>query len=512
MHGVKSAQAEVQKKTYFQMGLFPLLCYRICSQFNVLFFIHTGISCVNRRSSERSHLLGNPARPRAVQWYVGEGGEAALKYVFDELTQIADGNVNMSRNTDTQDISISFIHRGKEWSVKFPLNFPRSKASLSSDGEERGKIGGGTVEIAVRGMLRLLNSREPGHLSHHQRDNPTVESTVQWYASDDGEADLKYVFNELTRLVNGEVKMRRNTDTQDIALNFEYQGQIWQIKFPANFPKSKANLIRDGDEEGKFGGENVKVAVRAIVNRITSLKQPSAEMFVLPARTGMVQWYSGGEGEAHLKYVFEEMMKIADGEVKMSRDKDIQDVTLSFNRQGQAWQIQFPSDFPVSSVSLTSDGEDCGKVGGNTVESATIAITNRITGHCFGNEGGAGTFEEQARRATIQWYAGEQGEAALKYVFDELRQLADDGVQMSRKIDTQDVTLRFKRHAQQWQVKFPSNFPNSDARLIFNGDVYAVVGSDTFETAVRTIKYHISSADQPGATTVHWKSISCVTH
>ena len=477
-----------------------------------MFIIHIDISCVKRRSPERSHLLGNPARPPAVQWYVGEEGEAALKYVFDELTQMADGNVNMSRNTETQDISISFIHNGKEWIVKFPLNFPRSKASLSSDGEQRGRIGGDTVEIAVRRMLRLLTSPKAHNPSTHQRDNPVCDSAVQWYAGDDGEADLKYVFNELTRLANGEVKMRRNTVTQDIALNFEYQGQTWKIKFPANFPKSKANLIRDGEEEGKIGGENAKAAVRAIVNRIKSLKHPSAEMFALPACTGMVQWYADGEGEAHLKYVFDEMMKFADGEVTISRDKDVQDVTLSFNRQGQAWQIRFPSNFPVGFASLTCDGEDCGKVGGNTVESTTIAITNRITGQYDGNEGGAGMFEEPAQRATIQWYADDQGEAALKYVFDELRQLADDGVQMSRKIDTQDVTLRFKRHTQQWQVKFPSNFPHSDARLIFNGDVYAVVGGDTLESAVSAIKSRISFADQPEAMNVHWKSVACVTH
>ena len=81
------------------------------------------------RTPERSNLLRNPAHESAVHWYFGAEGEAALKYVFDELTKIADGKANMSRNTNTQDISISFRCRGQEWIVKFPSNFPGSKAS-----------------------------------------------------------------------------------------------------------------------------------------------------------------------------------------------------------------------------------------------------------------------------------------------------------------------------------------------------------------------------------------------
>lgn len=322
----------------------------------------------NQQFPERSHLLGNPVRTQNVQWYIGGEGEAALKYVFDELAQIADGDVNMSRDKVTQDISMNFMHRGREWVVKFPPNFPRSKARLSSNGEERGESGGDTVQLAVRRMISVLIS------SLHQQND------VQWYADDEGEADLKHVFDELKRIADGEVKMRRKTDTQDVTLKFERQGQAWQVKFPFNFPRSPATLVKNGEE----------------------------------LRT----------------------------------------------------------------------------VGGNTIETATGAIINHIIG---------------------QWYATDEGEDDLRYVFDELKQIADDDVEMSRNTDTQDITFSLERHGNQWQVKFPSDFPSSNAKLTFKGDVYAAVGGDSLEVAVSAIKNRISSVDNPAAKTVFWKAVACPT-
>lgn len=450
-----------------------------------------------QKPPERSHLLGNSARTPAVQWYTGEQGEGALKHVFDELTQIADSNVNMSRNTVTQDVSMSFIHHGQEWEVKFPSNFPRGNACVTCDGEERDMIGGDTVEIAVRRIISLIivtiRMDQPPLHRHGKLGDKAV---IQWYHGDEGEADLKYVHGELTRIANGEVKISRKTDTQNVTLSFVCQEQSWQVKFPSNFPKSKASLVKDGEEQGKIGGVNVKVAVRAIISRISPTKESSSDMFRPPACEALAQWYDGDEGEAALKYVFGELTKIADGEVNMRRKTDTQDITLSFERRGQIWQVKFPSNFPNSFASLISNGEECRKVGGDNVESATSAIANHI----------AGQRNAGINIPTVQWYVSEQGEADLKYVFHQLTQIADDDVSMSRNTDTQDVTLSFERHGQQWQVTFPSNFPNSNASLTFNGDVYANVGGNTLETAVSAIIYRIKSVDQPGAKTVHWKA------
>ena len=460
------------------------------------------------RTPERNYLVKNAAGQSAFQWYFGEEGVAALKYVFDELTKIADGSANMSRNTSTQDISINLTCRGQKWIVKFPSNFPSSKASLNSNGEQLHKIGGDTVEITVRRIKQFLISPKRHRQSPQQRESTACSSVVQWYASDSGEADLKSVFNELKRIADGDVEMYRKTDTQEMSMSFECQGHTWQIKFPSNFPKSEASLIWDGYGCGKIGGDSVKVAVRAIVNRITASKAPSADG--QPADKAVLQWYTGDEGQSHLKYIFDEMVRIADGEVKISRNICTQDVTLSFDCQGQAWQINLPSNFPSSFASTIRNGEEHCKVGGNTVQSATVALTNHITaGHRVAGCGNGHVSGQPAVTTTTQWYADAHGQTALKFVFDELTQIAESGVQMSRKIDTQDVTMSFTRYGHRWQANFPSNFPSCNAKLILNGDDYATVDGDTLEAAVSAIKSRILSVTQPAEKTEYRKAVLC---
>ena len=312
----------------------------------------------------------------------------------------------------------------------------------------------------------------------HLLGNPVGTRDVQWYVGGDGA--LKYVFDELTQIADGDVNMSRNTTTLDISMNFMHRGQEWIVKFPPNFPRSEARLSSDGEERGEVGGDTVQIAVRRMINVLIPLMHQPND----------VQWYTGDEGEADLKHVHDGLKRIADGEVKMRRKRDTQDITLSFERQGQTWQVKFPSNFPRSHVTLVKNGEELRTVGGKTVETATGAIINRIIG---------------------QWYATDEGEAALRYVFDELKKIADDDVEMSRNTNTQDISLSLERHGEQWQVKFPSDFPGSNAKLTFQGDVYAVVGGDSLEAAVSAIKNRISSVDNPAAKSVFWKVVSCPT-
>jgi len=67
-----------------------------------------------------------------VQWYSGEEGNKKLKRVFKDIEEIAHGNVNMSRDTVTQDISLSFTDnlRRSKWEIKFPSTFPARGALL----------------------------------------------------------------------------------------------------------------------------------------------------------------------------------------------------------------------------------------------------------------------------------------------------------------------------------------------------------------------------------------------
>lgn len=66
------------------------------------------------------------------QWYSGEDGTKKLQKVVEDLNEIAVGNVDMSRDTKTQDISLSFTdkRRGKKWEIRFPPRFPSAGALL----------------------------------------------------------------------------------------------------------------------------------------------------------------------------------------------------------------------------------------------------------------------------------------------------------------------------------------------------------------------------------------------
>ncbi|KAL9971586.1 hypothetical protein ACROYT_G017766 [Oculina patagonica] len=417
-------------------------------------------------------LSGNPARTAADQWYAGTQGERALKYVFDNFTNIADSEVKMNRKTDTQDVTLNFEHQGQHLQVTFPYNFPRSNASLITSGGDRKVIAGDTIETAVSAIINCISSARPQAQLH---GNPARMATDQWYAGEQGEAALKHVFDKFANIADGEVKMSRQTDTQDVTLSFEHRGREWQVAFPYNFPSSNARLTTYGEVYTRIGGDTLKVAVRAMINHISSLNQRSADMH----ENASPQWYVGEEGEATLKYIFDKLRSIAESEVKMSRKTDTQDLTLSFHHEGQDWQVKFPSNFPRSNASLSTDGEFRAVVGGDNVKTAVNEMINHI-------------LDNPANRAVIQWYTGEEGEAALKYIFDELRDVADGNVKMSRKTDTQDVTLRFQRHGQDWEVKFPSNFPRSSASLFYNGDFYAMVGGNTVEKAIDAVVNRIS--------------------
>ncbi|KAJ7383729.1 hypothetical protein OS493_026260 [Desmophyllum pertusum] len=322
-------------------------------------------------------MRGNPARMTAVQWYAGQQGEAALKYVFDKFTSIADSEVKMSRKTDThvdQDVTLSFKRHGQEWHVTFLYNFPRSNASLmTTSGGDCISIGGDTIETAVRAIINRISSPD-------MRGNAAPKMAIQWYLGEEGESALKYIFDELRRIADGEVKMSRKTDTQDLTLSFEHEENEWQVKFPSNFPRSNASLSTNGEIYAMVGGDTMETAVNAIINSISSsARQPHAQMGDNPAHMAAVQWYAGEEGEADLKYIVDELESIADGEVKMSRKTDTQDLTLRFQCQGQGWEVKFPSNFPRSNASLSINGEIRAMIGGDTVENAVSAMVNRIS-------------------------------------------------------------------------------------------------------------------------------------
>lgn len=76
------------------------------------------------------------------QWYSVPGGNDKLQRAFEEFKQIAyQSVVNMSRDTATQNLSMSFKdrHHLKKWQVDFPPTFPKEGAVLIENPDLRNK-------------------------------------------------------------------------------------------------------------------------------------------------------------------------------------------------------------------------------------------------------------------------------------------------------------------------------------------------------------------------------------
>ena len=320
---------------------------------------------------------GNPAQVAADQWYTGNQGEAALRYVLNELSNIVDSEVKMSRKKDTHDVTLSFVRNGHHWEVIFPSNFPRSNVTLSN-GEFCTTVGGDTVNTAVQTIISTITQAQPAWAGSNLVPMARVTAD-QWYAGDQGEAALRYVSRELANISSSEVKMSRQKDTHNVTLSFGRNGQHWEITFPSNFPRSNASFFMNKEFYAMVGGDSLEAAVIEIISRIQSLDHPLAGICSNAMNVTGEQWYAGQSGEATLRYVFDALRNVADGEVKMSRKTDTQDITLSFRRRGREWQINFPFNFPRSNAGVSANGEDYTTIGGDNVENAVNAIINYIT-------------------------------------------------------------------------------------------------------------------------------------
>lgn len=62
---------------------------------------------------------------RTDQWYSRTRGQDLLKNIHEGLAGYPDTSaVEMSRETGTQNLCISFVHHGRDWAFEFPSNFP----------------------------------------------------------------------------------------------------------------------------------------------------------------------------------------------------------------------------------------------------------------------------------------------------------------------------------------------------------------------------------------------------
>ena len=70
---------------------------------------------------------------KSNQWYSSTKGQEDLKTIQRSLSRIADGEVAMSRDSATHDLTMSFEHHGKKWVIEFSSNFPYSGTKLKQE-------------------------------------------------------------------------------------------------------------------------------------------------------------------------------------------------------------------------------------------------------------------------------------------------------------------------------------------------------------------------------------------
>ena len=103
------------------------------------------------------------------QWYANEGD---LQYVISELKGIAVGELDISRDTVTHDLTVQFTDNryGRSWTAKFPYSFPKQGATVSykirssSGAEHRRDIKQPNfpdVQKAMDRILRYIKERGP---------------------------------------------------------------------------------------------------------------------------------------------------------------------------------------------------------------------------------------------------------------------------------------------------------------------------------------------------------------
>jgi len=99
------------------------------------------------------------------QWYSGDEGGQKLQKVLKDIKEIAVGDVDMSRDTKTHDISLSFIdkRKGNKWEIRFPQSFPTVGAVLiknpgTSQEKQQRQSTSDRASKAVKNMISCIEN------------------------------------------------------------------------------------------------------------------------------------------------------------------------------------------------------------------------------------------------------------------------------------------------------------------------------------------------------------------
>ena len=113
----------------------------------------------------------------------------------------------------------------------------------------------------------------------------------QWYASDSGNRNLQFVFQEFQKVArSGQVEMSRDTQSHDLSMSFTVacSGNKWEVKFPANFPHEGALLIETSTsgsnqrEHRQPNSDHLKNAVKRMIRLIQANRTSEVKPAIPP--------------------------------------------------------------------------------------------------------------------------------------------------------------------------------------------------------------------------------------
>ena len=113
----------------------------------------------------------------------------------------------------------------------------------------------------------------------------------QWYASDSGNSNFQFVFQEFQKVArSGQVEMSRDTQSHDLSMSFAVacSGNMWEVKFPANFPHEGALLIETSTsgsnqrEHRQPNSDNLENAVERMTRLIQANRTSEVKLATAP--------------------------------------------------------------------------------------------------------------------------------------------------------------------------------------------------------------------------------------
>ena len=106
---------------------------------------------------------------KPYQWYSTPQGQKDLKLLHSLLSEVAEGEIQMTRDQYTHNLEMKFLHHGKEWIIEFSANFPKwgTKLKQKRYNIQRKMYYGETVKVISSTLLQGIAKELTDEVRYH---------------------------------------------------------------------------------------------------------------------------------------------------------------------------------------------------------------------------------------------------------------------------------------------------------------------------------------------------------